>query len=51
MSLTKKKASTAAATLREAVESGEFANSETRAMSNAAASLEAFAGDDNEDAS
>lgn len=47
MALTKKKASTAAATLREAAESGEFANSVTRALTSSADALEGYAGDDN----
>ena len=45
MALTKKKASTAAATLREAVESGEFPNSSVRALNGAADALEQYAGD------
>lgn len=48
MALTKNKAGTAAKTLREAVDSGEFPNSEVRAMSSAAAALEAYA-DNNEE--
>lgn len=44
MALTKNKAGTAAKTLREAIESGEFPNSEVRALAAAAAALEAHAG-------
>lgn len=49
MALTKNKVATAAKTLREAVESGEFPNSATRAMNVAAAALEDHAGVENDE--
>ena len=49
MALTKNKAGTAAKTLREAVESGEFPNSVVRSLNASADALEQYAGDEDED--
>lgn len=48
MALTKTKAATAAKTLREAVESGDFPNSVVRSLTASAEALEAHAGTDTE---
>ena len=49
MSLTKNKANTAAKTIREAVDSGEFPNSVVRSLTAAADALEGYAGADEND--